>query len=129
MENSFTRVNVAIIGLGRVGSAFISKLADLKNRGITIVAAAEKNSKSPGIVAAESKGIKVFDSEKSILDMREKIDVVFELTGDRLVERNMRLSQVKSGNTHTVIVPRIVALMIWNLISDDILPDHTNPTV
>ena len=119
-------VKVAIVGLGRVGSKFIQKISEFEGKGVTIVAAAEKNAASPGIAIAEGKGIKVYGDEKYITSMGDKVDVVFDLTGDKTMERSMRFAQVREGNTHTVIVPRIMAVMIWNMLSDDeVLPEHT----
>ncbi|MBE9504823.1 MAG: hypothetical protein IME96_11675 [Proteobacteria bacterium] len=120
-------VKVAIVGLGRVGSKFIQKISEFEGKGVTIVAAAEKNATSPGIAIAEGKGIKVYEDEKYITSMGDKVDVVFDLSGDKTVGRDMRLAYGRALNTHTVIVPRIMAVMIWNMFSDgEALPEHTN---
>lgn len=123
MENA---VKVAIVGLGRVGSRFIEKITEFEGKGITIIAAVETNPDSPGIDFAKEKGLRIYNDVSRITEMGDKVDVIFDLTGNRSVERNMRLAQVRSGNTHTVIVPRIVAVLIWNLISEGVaLPEHT----
>ena len=120
-------VRVAIIGLGRVGSKFIQKISEFEGKSVTIVAAVEKDPDSPGIAIAEGKGIMVYGDEKDITSMGAEVDVVFDLSGDKAVERSMRLAQVREGNTHTVIVPRIMAVMIWNMFSGgEVLPEHTN---
>ncbi len=119
-------VKIAIAGLGRVGSTFVEKLVEFDGKGVSIVAVAEKKQDAPGVEMAKAKGLKVFDSEEAILDMREEIDVIFDLTGDKAVERNLRFKQVRSGNMHTVIVPRTVAVLIWNLISEEVLPEHSS---
>ena len=120
-------VKVAIIGLGMVGSQFIQKISEFEGKGVTIVAAAEKNPASPGIAIAEGKGIKVYRDEKGITAMGDKIDVIFDLTGDRTVGRDMRLAHGRALNIHTVIVPRIMAVMIWNMFFvGEPLPAHTN---
>ena len=118
-------VKVAIVGLGRVGGAFITKLFEYEGKGITIAAAAEKDFDAPGVTAARSRGIAVYDSEEKITAMGEDIDVIFDLTGSTVVERNMRLAMLQAGNTHTAIVPRIVAVLIWNMLAEGALPEHS----
>ena len=119
-------VKVAIVGLGRVGSTFIERLVEFDGKGVSIIAVAEKKQDAPGVEMAKAKGLKVFDSEEAILEMGGAVDVIFDLTGDKTVERNLRFKQVRSGNMHTVIVPRTVAVLIWNLISEETLPEHSS---
>ena len=119
-------VKVAIVGLGTVGSQFIQKISAFEGKGITIVAAAERNPASPGIAIAKSKGIKVYRDEKGILAMGDKIDVIFDLTGDKTVGRDMMLAHGVTLNVHTEIVSRKMAVMIWNMFFEgETLPEHT----
>ncbi|MDH3976164.1 MAG: Gfo/Idh/MocA family oxidoreductase [Deltaproteobacteria bacterium] len=120
------QVRIAIVGLGRVGSTFIRKLKKFENSGISIVAVLEKNDTSPGLDYAKDKGIPICCDENEIIDMGDNIDIIFNLTGNMIVERNMKLAQVKMGNSHTVIVSRLVAELMWRLITDETLPEHTN---
>ncbi len=126
MDND--KVNVAIIGLGRVGSTFIEKLYEFENRGIVIVAVIETNTDSPGLLFARQKGIRIFRDVSQITELQEKVDVIFNLTGSSAVERDMRLAQVKLRNNHTIIVSRAMAALLWKMISEESLPAHTAPT-
>ncbi len=126
MEANSKVVKVAVVGLGQVGSRFISKLFEFEGKGLKIVAAAEKNPEMDGVNIARSKGITVHSSEDRITELGDEIDVIFDLTGDSTVGRNMKLAQIQTGNTHTVIVPRIVAVLIWNMFEEGgLLPEHT----
>ena len=40
--------------------------------------------------------------------------------------RSLRLSQVKSGNHKTIVVSTVMASLIWKLISEGALPNHSN---
>ena len=121
-----SNMNVAIIGLGRVGNTFLEKLINYEGNGVSIVAVSEKDADAPGMKVAKERGIKVCDDQQ-ILDMGENIDIIFELTGNSEARRNLRMSMVTSKNGHTVIAPETVALFVWNLISKEgVLPDaHT----
>lgn len=119
------KISVAIIGLGRVGSVFLEKLNQLENREVFIKAAYEENPDSPGLTICRRKGIHTCSNINEITEMGSEIDIIFNLTGDLTVERNLRLAQVKSKNHQTVIVSRIVAALLWKAISDGALPEHS----
>ena len=119
-------INIAIVGLGRVGTTFLKKLFDYRERGISIIAVTEPNPDSPGLKFAVQKGILVVADKDDIIAMGEKADVIFNLTGDPSIERTMRLAQVKMGNHKTVVVSTVMASLLWKLISEEALPQHTN---
>ena len=119
------QVRIALIGLGRVGSTLLEKLINYESRGISVVAVLEKNPSSPGVEFARQRGIPLCRDESEITEMGDKIDIIFNLTGFTSVERSMMLAQVKKGNPHTVIVSRTVAELMWRLISEETLPEHT----
>ncbi len=119
-------INIAIVGLGRVGTTFMKQLFDYRERGISIIAVTEKNPDSPGLKFAVQKGILVVADKDDITAMGEKADVIFNLTGDPSIERTMRLAQVKMGNHKTVVVSTVMASLLWKLISEEALPQHTN---
>ena len=119
-------INIAIVGLGRVGTTFLQKLFDYRGRGISIIAVTEKNPDSPGLKFAAQKGIPVVADKDDITAMGERADVIFNLTGDPAIERSMRLAQVKNGNHKTVVVSTAMASLLWKLISEEALPRHSN---
>lgn len=113
-------MNIAIIGLGRVGSEFLKKMITMKDKGVTIVAAAEKND-TEGKKAALAAGIKVM-SAGEIIHLKEKVDIIFDLAGDTKLRQELRDHLMDTGNQHTVLVPDVVAHLIWGLIGDSPLP-------
>lgn len=120
------KVNVAIVGLGRVGSTFLAKLAEREGQGVSIVAAAERDAKSAGVGIAKGKGIKVFGDTKDIVTMGDEVDIIFDLTGNPDARKNLRGELARSGNQHTVIAPEVVAFLIWDLMGakEDFPGDH-----
>lgn len=116
-------INIAIIGLGRVGSVFLTKLLEIEGKSISIVAVAEKDSDSPMLKLAMERGIKVCDYHQ-IVNMEEEVDIIFDMTGDSKSRRSLRMQMLTSGNVHTVIAPEILAFMIWDLVGEEgALPD------
>lgn len=111
------KINVAIVGLGRVGSTFLQKLVEHESKGISIAAVSEKDQNTAGLQIAKDKGIKIYDDEK-IVDMGEELDIIFDLTGSSEARKRLREAMVRTGNTHTVIAPEIMAFLIWDLISE-----------
>ena len=118
-------VNVAIIGLGRVGGTFIKKLYGFKDRGINIIAVFEHNVDAPGLRYAKRLGLHICGQEAEITEMRENVDIIFNLTGDMSIETRMRVAQTKLGNMHTNIVSTLMAQFIWKMIAEERLPEHS----
>jgi predicted dinucleotide-utilizing enzyme len=118
-----SNINIAIVGLGRVGSIFLKKLLEIGREDISIVAVAEKDSDSPMLKLAMERGIKVCDDHQ-IANMGKEVDIIFDMTGDSKSRRSMRMKMLKSGNIYTVIAPEIMAFLIWALIGEEgALPD------
>lgn len=111
---------VAIIGLGRVGSAFLSVILRLAERGINLAYAVEP-ADSPGKAQAIAAGIKIVTIDEMIA-LGDKVDVIFDLTGNHDVRKALRKKLVASNNGHTVIASEIIARVIWSLITHDELP-------
>lgn len=117
MENH----NVAIIGLGRVGTAFLKKA--LSSDCVMNVRAVCEMFDTQGRKLAEEKSIPVMELSE-IVDLGIDIEVIFDLTGDANVSRILHEKLRKCGNSYTDIVPIRVARLIWAMIADDeYLPD------
>jgi hypothetical protein len=102
-----------------VGGTFLEKLLASESKGIVIVGAAESNIDSPGAKLAMDKGITIYENVENLVEMGDKIDIIFELTGDMKAKKSLREAMVRTSNSHTVIAPEIMAFFIWDLISDD----------
>lgn len=111
---------IAIIGLGRIGSAFLSQMLLKRSQGIELVCAAEAADTLGRQLAAKS-GIAI-KSLDDIVALGNRLDVIFELTGLPEVRRELREKLVASKNAHTVIASESIVRVIWALISDDALP-------
>ena len=111
---------IAIIGLGRIGSAFLQQMLQRQSHGIEIVCAAE-GADTPGRQMANKAGIAIKNLDE-IVALGNGIDVIFELTGLTEVRRELREKLVAAKNAHTVIASESVVRIIWALISDTALP-------
>lgn len=111
---------IAIIGLGRIGSAFLSQMLQKRSQGIELVCAAEA-ADTPGRKQAAEAGI-ALKSLDDIVALGNRIDVIFDLTGMPEVRRELRDKLVASKNAHTVIASETIVRVIWALISQDALP-------
>ena len=112
--------NIAIVGLGRIGSAFLGEMLLKTQSGINLACAAEKMD-TPGKAKAKAAGIKIVSLD-DIVDMGDVVDVIFDLTGLGEVRRELRDKLVASGNRHTVIASESIVRVFWALISPDSLP-------
>lgn len=111
---------IAIIGLGRIGSAFLREIVKKLNDGLELVCVAESID-TPGRQMAQQAGIKVCTLDE-VVAIGAEIDVIFELTGLPEVRRELRDKLVNSNNNQTVVASESVVRVIWALISDGALP-------
>lgn len=112
--------NIAIIGLGRIGSAFLGAMLQKADKGISLACVAERVD-SPAKAKAAAASIKVATLDE-IVHMGDAIDVIFDLTGLPDVRRELREKLAGANNRHTVIASETIVRVIWTLISDDALP-------
>jgi predicted dinucleotide-utilizing enzyme len=111
---------IAIIGLGRIGSAFLREMLTPNGKGIELVCAAEQHD-TPGRQAAIQAGIPIKTVDE-IVALGKEIDIVFELTGIPTLRRELREKMAHTHNLHTVIASESILRVIWSLISDEALP-------
>jgi predicted dinucleotide-utilizing enzyme len=111
---------IAIIGLGRIGSAFLRNMLERRGRGVELVAVAESGD-TPGRKMALDAGLKVATLDE-IVALGDRVDVLFDLTGIPAVRREIREKLMAQGNHHTVIASETIARLIWVMTSDDDLP-------
>ena len=112
---------IAIVGLGRVGAAFLDELLCMSGKGVKVAYAVEKND-TPGKKMAEAAGVQILTVDEMIA-LGEAVDIVFDLTGVPEVRKELREKFFASNNRHTVIAPESIAQFIWSIVSDTaILP-------
>ena len=117
MENH----NIAIIGLGRIGTAFLKKALS-SDCDMTVKAVCEMCD-TPGRKMAVEDNVPVMELSE-IVDLGVGIDVIFDLTGDENVTRSLREKLLQVGNTYTNVSPARVTRLVWTLIAgDEYLPD------
>ena len=108
--------SIAIVGLGRVGSVFLEKLLGQSNKGVSIIAVAEKG-QTAGTSLAKAHNIENLNIDQ-LVAKGGNIDILFDLTGLPAVRQELREKLMASGNRHTVIATESVASLIWVLISE-----------
>jgi predicted dinucleotide-utilizing enzyme len=114
-----SKQNIAIIGLGRVGSAFLGAMLQKKNN-INLVCVAERLD-TPAKAQAVANGIRIAVLDE-IVAMGDKVDIIFELTGIAEVRKELREKLLAVNNGHTVIASETIARLIGALITDTGLP-------
>jgi predicted dehydrogenase len=111
---------IAIIGLGRIGAAFLRNLLARSGHGVALVGVAETGD-TPGRQQALDAGLHI-TSLDGILALGSGVDILFDLTGIPAVRREIREKLMAQGNHHTVVASETIARLIWSLTSDDDLP-------
>ena len=112
------RINVAIAGLGKVGSQFLDALLSVSTENVKVIAVAEPREDLESVKKAKEKGIAYYrDARDMLRSLEDAIDVLFELTGDAVVKTDLYEIISQTANKRTVIVPEPVAFLVWSLIT------------
>jgi len=106
---------IAIVGLGRVGSAFLEELLGQSNSNVEITAVVEC-ADTPGLAFAKARGIRAVSIDE-LVEMGAGLDILFDLTDVAEVRQELRNKLRASGNQHTIVATENIARMIWSLIS------------
>ena len=107
--------SIAIVGLGRVGSAFLKELLAQSNNSVEIIAVVEC-AETAGRNLARARGIRDISIDE-LVAMGTGIDILFDLTDVAAVRQELREKLQASGNRHTIVATENIARMIWALIS------------
>jgi hypothetical protein len=73
---------------------------------------------SPGKAEAAAAGVKIATMDE-LIAMGKDIDIVFDLSGNPSVVKELRHKIMSAFNSHTVIASDIVAELIWALIIEE----------
>lgn len=107
--------SIAIVGLGKMGSAFLEELLGQPNEGVKIVAVVEKVN-SPGLSLAKAHGIRNISLDE-LIAKGDDLDILFDLTGEAAVRQELRNKLRAAGNLHTIVATENIARMVWALIA------------
>ena len=112
------RINVAIAGLGRVGSQFLDALLSVSTDAVRVIAVAEPMEDLESVKKAKEKGIAYYkDARNMLMSLEDAIDILFDLTGDAIVKTELYEILSQTANKKTIIVPEPVAFLIWSLLN------------
>jgi len=116
-------INVALLGLGRIGHQFAVALANHIEDGgkpIKIVAIAERDPDSAAAKRFKDSGVPVFTDAIDVVDLGEKIDIIFDLTGVPSIRQALRVKLQEKSNYHTVLVPEVFARLLWSFLEEGV---------
>ena len=115
--------NIAVIGLGRVGSVFLERLLQLQGHGVNITCVAELQ-ETPGKQLARQAGVKLVKLDE-IVNLSHEIEIIFDLTGSEEVKHTLREELAMINNHYTIVAPENIARLIWNVMGNSTpLPDY-----
>ena len=108
-------LKIGIVGGGKAGQEVLQVIAGDRRykRGIQILGVADPNSRAPGIRLAKDLGIPTFPEYAPLL--KEKPDLILELTGDSQVREGIILEKEPQAQ----IIDHIEARLFWELLQRD----------
>lgn len=118
-------VKVALLGLGEVGEIFAENFLEKiqeEHVNVEIVAVAHRDLDSPVALGFSQNGVPVFADALEVVSMGDKVDIIFDLTGEADLRAKLRTALQAANNRHTVIAPEVVAHLLWNFFGEGELP-------
>ncbi len=122
-----SKINVLIVGLGRVGGKFFRELQLLGAEKVTILGVCEPNENNPLLIEAKTKGINCYaDYSAGIRELGEQVDVIMDTSNSDVVKKGMRDLMQETNNHHSVIVPMSVNYLMWHLLPNAETIEHSD---
>ena len=109
-------IRVALVGLGSVGEVFAEHFLEKIQEGgmpIEIVAVADRHLDSPIALGFSQDNIPTFADAQEVVKLGDKVNIIFDLTGNSAVRQKLRGKLMESKNHHTVIAPAVLACLLW----------------
>jgi len=116
------KIKIALVGLGNVGQDFAEAFLEMIQEGakpIEIAAIADRHLDSAVCLGFSQNGVPTFEDAVGIIEMGNKIDIIFDLTGSADTRNILRKGLQESNNRHTVIAPEMIAKLLWMFFDDD----------
>jgi dihydrodipicolinate reductase len=111
-----SKPNIAIVGLGKGGTTLLNAIQRRKNS-VTLACAVE-TMETPGKAQAAASGVKVATMDE-LIAMAKDIDVIFDMTGNPSVVKELRHKLTSSFNAHSVVASDAIAELVWALIVEN----------
>jgi homoserine dehydrogenase len=115
------KVRVALLGLGSVGEIFAENFLEKiqeEHVNVEIVAVASRDLESPVAMGFVHSKIPVFRDALEVIDLGDQVDIIFDLTGNPQLRKDLRIRLQETNNRHTVIAPEVVAHLLWNFFGE-----------
>lgn len=116
------KIKVALLGLGSVGQEFAEHFLEIIQEGkkpVEIVAVAHRHLDSPIALGFQHSGVPVYENALDVVKLGEKVDIIFDLTGDPDTRQALRHKLMETNNRHTVIAPEVIAQLMWLFFGGD----------
>jgi predicted dinucleotide-utilizing enzyme len=110
-----SKQNIAIVGLGKGGTTFLNAILS-KSKSVHLACVVE-TMETPGKAKAAAADVKIATMDE-LIAMGKDVDVIFDLTGNPSVVKELRHKISSAFNGHTVVASDIIGQLVWALIVD-----------
>lgn len=125
------KIKIALLGLSRIGEIFsehfLEKIQE-QHINVEIVAVATHYLDSPVALGFAHSNVPVFEDALKVIDLGEKVDIIFDLTGNPELRQQLRAKLQASNNHHTVIAPEVFAQLLWEFFGEGVKLPHSGKT-
>ena len=112
-KTTMDKIRIAIIGGGETGTPLLRQL--LEARFVDVVGLADLRNDQPGMELAKARGIRTTNDFMEFAHLGNEVDIVIDVTGVAKVRDTLRQHYQRSGNTHTIIMHELIAVLLMSL--------------
>jgi len=117
------RIRLALVGAGATGSPLLELLLG-HNHIVDVVMVVDSRPDAPGMAVARAHGIPTAEDITQVMRLKEKVDLIVDVTGDPGVKTALRLQLQLQNNRHTVIMHEKIVLLILSLMQGKLVSGH-----
>ena len=115
-----TSQNIAIIGADHGSEDFLRQMLQLQSSGVNVVAVYGQKGLELNSMA-ETVNIKRLNLQE-IVSLGDKLDIIFDLSGDRELRMELRKTLFSSDNKHSIIAPESIAQLMFKMMGSELTP-------
>ncbi|MGE5672842.1 MAG: hypothetical protein ACM3XM_03020 [Mycobacterium leprae] len=117
------RICIALVGAGLTGTPLLQSL--LAQPFVQVCLVVDLMDDAPGMILARTHNIRTAIDPTAVLELKEPVDLVLNLSGDRQVEADLRSALEQVGNQQTAIMPEVGAALMLSMVRGQLVrPAH-----
>ena len=107
------KIRIVLIGAGETGTPLLQQL--LGASFVQVLGVADLSDEMPGMQLACQHGVPTTNDFMTLVSKGGEVDIIIDVTGAAKVREQLRHYLQQSGNSHTIIMHELIAVLLMSL--------------